>query len=125
MRWNLRLTVMVGLFLALLAPLACEYFESSSDEEKIVTPPSVRDVMEDAEDLALDPIVLFERRRTSALEDLEELYDKRMDDAATDRAVERLERQHDRAISRLNNNYDQRKERLEERIERDRARNNN
>ena len=121
MRWHLRLMVMVGLFLVLLAPLACEYFESSSDEEKILTPPSVRDIMEDAEDLNLKPLDLFKRRRASALEDLEELYDKRMDDAATDRAVERLERQHDRAVSRLENNYDQREERLKERIEREQA----
>ena len=46
----------------------------------------------------LDPEDLLDRRRSAAIEDLEDLYQDRMDDAPSDRAIDRLERQLDRAI---------------------------
>ena len=104
-----------GLMLALLVSLGCEYIDTGDAEEKILTPPSVRQIMDDADELGLRPLGLLERRRNAAIEDLEDLYQDRKDDAPTDRAFERLDRQLDRATDRLNNNYDQRKDRLKAR----------
>ena len=112
-----RIATFFGLMLALLVSLGCEYINTGDVEEKILTPPSVRQIMEDADELGLRPLNLLERRRNAAIEDLEDLYQDRMDDAPTDRAFERLERQLDRAIDRLNNNYDERKERLKARLD--------
>ena len=112
-----RMATFFGLMLALLVSLGCEYIDTGDAEEKILTPPSVRQIMEDAEELGLEPLDLLERRRLAAIEDLEDLYQDRKDDAPTDRAFERLERQLERAIVRLNDNYDQRLERLEARLE--------
>ena len=112
-----RMATFFGLMLALLVSLGCEYLDTEDEEEKILTPPSVRQVMEDADELGLRPLNLLERRRNAAIEDLEDLYQDRMDDVPTDRAFERLERQLDRATDRLNNNYDQRKDRLKARLD--------
>ena len=111
-----RMATFFGFMLVLLVSLGCEYLNTGDAEEKILTPPSVREIMEDAEELDLRPLNLFERRRNAAIEDLEDLYQDRMDDAPTDRAFDRLERQLDRAIVRLNNKYDQRKDRLKARL---------
>ena len=113
-----RMVTFLGLMLALLVSLGCEYLDTGDAEEKILTPPSVRQVMDDADELGLRPLNLLERRRTAAIEDLEDLYEDRKDDAPTDRAFERLDRQLDRATDRLNTNYDQRKDRLKARLER-------
>ena len=113
-----RMATFFGLMLALLVSLGCDYIDAGDVEEKILTAPSVRDVMDDAEELSLDPKDLLDRRRSAAIEDLEELYQGRMDDAPTDRAIERLDRQLERAMARLNTNYDQRAERLKVRLER-------
>lgn len=112
-----RMATFFGLMLALLVSLGCEYIDTGDAEEKILTPPSVRQIMEDADELGLRPLNLLERRRNAAIEDLEDLYQDRMDDVPTDRAFERLERQLDRATDRLNNNYDQRKDRLKARLD--------
>ena len=121
-----RMATLFGLMLALLVSMVsmvsmgCDYIDTGGEEEKIQTAPSVRDIMDDAEELGLEPEDLLDRRRSAAIEDLEELYQERMDDAPTDRAIERLERQLERAIVRLNNNYDRREERLKDRLERER-----
>ena len=112
-----RMATFFGFMLALLVSLGCEYLDTEDAEEKILTPPSVRQIMDDAEELGLKPKNLLKRRRSAAIEDLEDLYQDRMDDAPTDRAFERLERQLDRATDRLNNNYDQRKDRLKARLD--------
>ena len=120
-----RMAALFGLMLALLVSMVsmvsmgCDYIDTGDEEEKIQTAPSVRDIMDDAEELGLEPEDLLDRRRSAAIEDLEELYQERMDDAPTDRAIERLERQLERAIVRLNNNYDRREERLKDRLERE------
>ena len=116
-----RMAMVFGLALVVLVSLGCEYLDldSADEEEKILTPPSVRDIIDDADALGMRPKNLLNRRRSAAKEDLEELYQDRMDDAPTDRAVDRLERQLDRALARLDNNYDQRLERLEQRLERE------
>ena len=113
-----RMATFFGLMLALLVSMGCEYIDTGDGEEKILTPPSVRQIMDDADELGLRPLGLLERRRTAAIEDLEDLYQDRKDDAPTDRAFERLDRQLDRATDRLNTNYDQRKDRLQARLER-------
>ena len=113
-----RMATFFGLMLALLVSLGCEYLDTEDEEEKILTPPSVRQVMDDADELGLRPLNLLERRRSAAIEDLEDLYQDRKDDAPTDRAFERVDRQLDRATDRLNTNYDQRKDRLKARLER-------
>ena len=112
-----RIATFFGLMLALLVSMGCEYIDTGDGEEKILTPPSVRQIMDDAEELGLRPLGLLERRRTAAIEDLEDLYQDRKDDAPTDRAFERLDRQLDRATDRLNNNYDERKDRLQARLD--------
>ena len=109
----------LGFFVVLLVPLGCDYIESGDVEGRILTPPSVREVIEDAEGLGLKPQDLLERRRRAALKDLEELYQDRMDDAPTDRAVRRLEPQLERAKARLDENYDLRKDRLQRRLDRE------
>ena len=114
-----RMATFFGFMLALLVSLGCEYLDTEDEEEKILTPPSVRQIMDDAEELGLKPKNLLKRRRSAAEDDLRDLYQDRMDDAPTDRAFERLERQLDRALVRLNKNYDQRLERLEARLERE------
>lgn len=113
-------------FLALLAVLfaasfaGCEYFSVEEDEEaKILEPPSVREIIDDADELGLRPRNLLQRRRAAAVEDLEDLYQERMDDARGDRAIERLERQLERQTDRLHRNYDVRLERLEDRLDRE------
>ncbi len=111
-----RMATFFGLMLVLLVSLGCEYINTGDVEEKILTPPSVRQIMDDADELGLGAEDLLELRRNAAIEDLEDLYQDRMDDAPTDRAFERLERQLDRATDRLNNNYDERKERLKARL---------
>ena len=113
-----RMATFFGLMLVLLVSMGCEYIDTGDGEEKILTPPSVRQIMDDADELGLRPLGLLERRRTAAIEDLEDLYQDRKDDAPTDRAFERLDRQLDRATDRLNTNYDQRKDRLQARLER-------
>ena len=118
-----RMAALIGLMLGVLVSLGCEYIYTGDQEEKILTPPSVRDIIDDADGLGIEPVDLLEQRRNAAKEDLEELYQDRMDDAPTDRAVERLGRQLDRVLVRLDNNYDQRLERLEERLERERDNN--
>ena len=115
-----RMAMVFGCVLALVVLAGCDYLDTGDVEEKILTPPSVREIMDDAEELDLDPKELLERRREAAKEDLEELYQDRMDDAPTDRAVERLDRQLDRALVRLDTNYDHRLERLNQRLERER-----
>ena len=112
-----RMATFFGFMLALLVSLGCDYIDAGDEEEKLLTAPSVGDIMDDSEELGLEPEDLLERRRSAAIEDLEELYQDRMDDAPTDRAIERLERQLERAIVRLNTNYDRREERLEDRRE--------
>ena len=112
-----RMATFFGFMLALLVSLGCEYLDTGDAEEKILTPPSVREIMEDADELDLRPLNLLERRRNAAIEDLGDLYQDRKDDAPTDRAFERLDRQLDRSIVRLNNNYDQRKDRLKARLD--------
>ena len=112
-----RMATFFGLMLALLVSLGCEYINTGDAEEKILTPPSVRQIMDDADELGLRPLGLLERRRNAAIEDLEDLYQDRKDDAPTDRAFERLDRQLDRATDRLNTNYDQRKDRLQARLD--------
>ena len=112
-----------GVFLAvavaaLLSAMGCEYLETD-EEAKLLQPPSVRAIIDDAEELGLEPKDLLKRRRAAAKEDLEELYEERMDEARGDRAIERLERQLDRALTRLDRNYDQRLSRLEERLGRE------
>ena len=72
------------MMLVLLVSLGCDYIDTGDAEEKIQTAPSVRDIMDDAEELGLEPEDLLERRRIAAIEDLEELYQERMDDAPTD-----------------------------------------
>ena len=113
-----RMATFFGLMLALLVSLGCEYLDTEDEEEKILTPPSVRQVMDDADELGLRPLNLLERRRSAAIEDLEDLYQDRKDDAPTDRAFERLDRQLERGIARLNKNYDQREDRLKARLKR-------
>ena len=113
-----RMATFFGLMLALLVSLGCEYLDTEDEEEKILTPPSVRQVMEDSDELGLRPLNLLERRRSAAIEDLEDLYQDRKDDAPTDRAFERLDRQLERGIARLNENYDQREDRLKARLKR-------
>ena len=113
-----RMVTFFGLMLALLVSLGCEYIDTGDGEEKILTPPSVRQIMDDSEELGLGPLNLLERRRLAAVEDLEDLYQDRKDDSPTDRAFERLDRQLERATARLNKNYDQREDRVKERIER-------
>ena len=111
------------LFVSLMAFMSvsgCEYLETEGDEEvKILTPPSVREIIDDAEELGLEPVDLLARRRAAAHKDLVELYDERKDDAVNDRAIRRLDAQLGRASDRLDENYDRREERLEERLERD------
>ena len=113
------MAMVFGCVMALVVSMGCEYLDSGDVEEKILTPPSVSDIIDDADGLGIEPLDLLERRRSAAIEDLEELYQDRMDDAPTDRAVDRLERQLDRALARLDNNYDQREERLKKRLDRD------
>ena len=115
-----RMAMVFGCVLALVVSMGCEYLDSGDVEEKILTPPSVRDIIDDADELGMGPVDLLERRRSAAKEDLEELYQDRMDDAPSDRAIERLGRQLDRALARLDDNYDQRLVRLEARLARDR-----
>ncbi len=111
------------LFLSLLAfmsVLGCEYLEKEGDPKaKILEPPSVREIIDDAEELSLDPVDLLDWRRAAAHEDLEELYLDLMDEAVNDRAITRLEAQLERDRTRLDENYDRRQDRLEERIARD------
>ena len=113
----------VSLALLLLSlPLGCEYLnlESEVDEETaILTPPSVREIIDDADGLGLGPKNLLRRRRDAAHEDLDELYQDRKDEARNDRAITRLGAQLDRARTRLDDNYDRRQDRLEERLARD------
>ena len=89
------------------------------EEAKLLEPPSVTEILRDARDLSLDAVTVLERRETRAREDLTELYQERMDEAPSDRAVTRLENQLERAISRLENNYDERRDRLEIRLTRE------
>ena len=119
MRTVLRTPLVVFLSLALMLVLGCEYIGPVDEEDKILTPPSVREVIEDAEELDMKPLELLKLRRAAAREDLEELYQDRMDDAVGDRSIQRLERQLERALDRLDDNYDQRKSRLEARLESD------
>ena len=106
--------------LAFMSVSGCEYLEKEGDEEvKILTPPSVREIIDDAEELGLEPVDLLARRRAAAHKDLVELYDDRKDDAVNDRAIRRLDAQLGRAGDRLDENYDRREERLEERMARD------
>ena len=95
----------VSLALLLLSlPLGCEYLdlESAVDEETaILTPASVQEIMDDSDELGLGPKNLLKRRRAAAHEDLDELYQDRMDEAVNDRAIRRLEAQLDRARTRL------------------------
>ena len=106
--------------LAFMSVSGCEYLETEVDEEvKILTPPSVREIIDDAEELGLEPVDLLARRRAAAHKDLEELYDERKDEAVNDRAIRRLDAQLGRAGDRLDENYDRRQDRLEERLERD------
>ena len=114
-----RMATFFGFMLALLVSLGCDYIDAGDAEEKLLTPPSVREIMEDAEEFGLEPNYILERRRIVAEDDLKDLYDDRMDGAPTDRAFERLKRQLARAIVRLNNNYDQREERLRIRLDRE------
>ena len=119
MRAFLRTPVVVLLSLALMLVLGCEYIGPVDEEERILTPPSVREIIDDAEELGLEPMDLLERRRMAAIEDLNDLYQDRMDDASGDRVIQRLERQLERALDLLNDNYDRRKARLEARLEGD------
>ena len=106
--------------LAFMSVSGCEYLETEVDEEvKILTPPSVREIIDDAEELGLELVDLLARRRAAAHKDLEELYDERKDEAVNDRAIRRLDAQLGRASDRLDENYDRRQDRLEERIARD------
>ena len=106
--------------LAFMSVSGCEYLETEGDDEaKILTPPSVREVIDDAEELGLDPVNLLGRRRAAAHKDLEELYDDRKDEAVNDRIITRLDAQLERARDRLDENYDRRKDRLRERMSRD------
>ena len=114
------MAMVFGCVLVLVVLAGCDYLDTGDEEEDILTPPSVSDIIDDADALGMRPKNLLQRRRNAAKEDLEELYQDRMDDAPTDRAVDRLERQLDRALARLDNNYDQRLERLEQRLERER-----
>ena len=111
------------LFVSLLAFMSvsgCEYLETEGDDEaKILTPPSVREVIDDAEELGLQPLNLLRRRRDAAHRDLEELYDDRKDEGVNDRIITRLDAQLERARDRLDENYDRRKDRLRERMSRD------
>ena len=113
-----RMATFFGLMLVLLVSLGCEYINTGDVEEKILTSPSVRQIMDDADELGLKPLDLLERRRKAAIEDLDDLYQDRKDDSPTDRAFERLDRQLERATARLNKNYDLREVRLKERLER-------
>ena len=114
-----RMATLFGFMLVLLVSLGCDYIDAGDAEEELLTPPSVREIMEDAEELGLEPGDLLERRRSAAVDDLNDLYQDLMDDAPTDRAFERLERQLERALVRLNTNYDQRAERLRIRLDRE------
>ena len=103
-----------------LAALGCEYLELEEDvEAEILKPPSVRSIIDEADELNLSPVDLLERRRNAAIEDLEELYEERIDEASSDAAVQRLERRLERQTERLNANYDRRRARLEERLDAD------
>ena len=103
-------------FLA-LAALGCEYLESEEDvEAAILKPPSIRSIIDEADELNLGPVDLLERRRNAAIEDLEELYEERIDKVSSDAAERRLERRFERQTERLNANYDRRRARLEERL---------
>ena len=93
--------------------------EVESSEEAIQTPPSVSEIIEEAGNLGMDPKVYLERRREGAREDLRDHYEDLMDEAATDRAVERLEARLDRSLDRLDLNYDRRLDRLESRLDRE------
>ena len=117
----MRLPFLALMVLVVVAGLpGCEYFEDEKDEEaKILEPPTVREIIDDADELGLQPHNLLRRRRAAAVEDLEELYHERMDDARGDRAIERLERQLERQLDRLHRNYDVRQDRLEDRLERE------
>ena len=112
------LFLFVALAALAVALVSCGYIETEeSVEAKLLEPPSVREIIDDADELGLEPIDLLERRRDAAIEDLEELYAERIDEASSDRASERLERQLNRALDQLNENYDRRLARLEDRLE--------
>ena len=117
-----RFLTAAALFVSLLAFMSvsgCEYLEKEDPELKILEPPSVREIIDDAKELSLEPVDLLARRRAAAHEDLEDLYLDRMDDARNDRGITRLQARLDRARVRLDENYDRRLDRLEERIARD------
>ena len=110
------LVVLAGILL--VSMLGCGYVEVD-EEAALLEPPSVRSIIDEADELGLEPADLLERRRRAAIEDLEEIYEERIDDASGDRAVARLERQLERQTDKLNSNYDRRLERLEDRLDRD------
>ena len=112
-----------GVFLAvavaaLLSAMGCEYFKTD-EEAKLLQPPSVRTIIDDAEELGLESEYLLCRRFAASGDDLKELYEDRMDEAPGDRAIRRLERQLGRALAKLDRNYDRRLERLRDRLEED------
>ena len=114
-----RLLLFVLLVLA-VSLVACEYLEKAgSQEAKLLEPPSVRKVIDDADELGLGPVDLLCRRQNAAVDDLEELYADRIDEAPSDRAADRLGRQRDRAVVRLQDNYSRRQERVNDRLRSD------
>ncbi len=120
MRFGVKLALVLSLVFV-LAMAGCDLLslDKSKDlEAELLTPPSVQEVIDEADKLGLDPEDYLERRREAAKEDLTELYEERMDDA-NDRGVERLEAQLQRALERLDEKYDQRLERLLARLERE------
>ena len=111
------LFLIVALSALAFALVACDYIETGESlEAKLLEPPSVSEIIDDADELGLEPTDLLERRRTAAIEDLEEIYADRIDEASSDRAAERLEKQLVRALKKLNTNYDRRLSRLEDRL---------
>ena len=115
----LKTIIVLASFSALLVSLGCDLIESVGGEEKILTPPPVGEIIETADKLGLKPKDLLERRRQAALRELDEFYQEQMDEALTDRAIRRLERQLERSRSKLEENYDLRKDRLQQRLERE------
>ena len=115
-----RLLLLGALSLLGVLLLGCEALGIGKvdNEAELLDPPSVSTVFKDAEDLRLCPADLLERRRDSAREDLTELYNERMDDAPSERAIERLRARLDRALGRLDDNYEDRLDRVVDRRER-------
>ena len=112
------LLLFVALAALAFALVACDYIGTGEAlDAKLLEPPSVREIIEDADELGLEPVDLLKRRRAAAIEDLEEIYADRIDEASSDRAAERLEKQLVRALKKLNTNYDRRLSRLEDRLE--------